>query len=125
MIGWASSAAGVGSPAAPHPTTRNIAAANFAGLMLASSAPRHGAGDAGAGVAGSTGAAGDAAGTTGAAGTGALTDGGLTDAAADAPAVTDADPLAGWKLSWSQEFNEAAGTKPDPKYWSYDLGGGG
>ena len=27
-------------------------------------------------------------------------------------------------LLWSQEFNEKSGTKPDPKYWNYDLGDG-
>lgn len=29
------------------------------------------------------------------------------------------------KLLWSQEFNEAAGTAPNPKFFDYDLGGGG
>jgi beta-glucanase (GH16 family) len=27
-------------------------------------------------------------------------------------------------LLWSQEFNEKIGSKPDPKYWNYDLGDG-
>jgi beta-glucanase (GH16 family) len=27
-------------------------------------------------------------------------------------------------LLWSQEFNEKSGSKPDPKYWNYDLGDG-
>jgi beta-glucanase (GH16 family) len=27
-------------------------------------------------------------------------------------------------LLWSQEFNEKSGTKPNPKYWNYDLGDG-
>ena len=44
------------------------------------------------------------------------------DAAVDGP---PGNPLAGWTLSWSDEFNGAAGTKPDPNNWSYDLGGGG
>ena len=44
---------------------------------------------------------------------------GITDAGGDSPA------LANWVLSWSDEFNAVAGTKPDPKVWSYDLGGGG
>jgi beta-glucanase (GH16 family) len=48
------------------------------------------------------------------------------DAAMDAQAtVGDANPLANWALFWSDEFNGAAGTPPDPKNWSYDLGGGG
>ncbi len=31
----------------------------------------------------------------------------------------------GWKLVWSDEFNGAANTAPDPTKWTYDLGGGG
>jgi uncharacterized protein (TIGR03437 family) len=31
----------------------------------------------------------------------------------------------GWQLVWSDEFNGAAGTPPDPNKWNYDLGGGG
>ena len=27
-------------------------------------------------------------------------------------------------LLWSQEFNEKSGSRPDPKYWNYDLGDG-
>jgi beta-glucanase (GH16 family) len=78
------------------------------------------------GAAGTTGDAGAGVAGTGAAGTNVTpTDGGAVDAPADAPAITDADPLAGWKLAWSQEFNDPAGTKPDPAVWSYDLGGGG
>jgi beta-glucanase (GH16 family) len=30
-----------------------------------------------------------------------------------------------WELSWSDEFDGAAMTPPDPQVWSYDLGGGG
>lgn len=30
-----------------------------------------------------------------------------------------------WKLVWSDEFNGAANTPPDPTIWNYDLGGGG
>jgi beta-glucanase (GH16 family) len=30
-----------------------------------------------------------------------------------------------WKLVWSDEFNSAAGTAPNPGKWTYDLGGGG
>ncbi len=33
--------------------------------------------------------------------------------------------VTGWQLVWSDEFNGAAGTLPDPKNWNYDLGGGG
>ena len=36
-----------------------------------------------------------------------------------------ADPgPAGWSLVWSEEFNEAAGTPPNPEYWSYEIGDG-
>src|SRR5580658_1642467 len=34
-------------------------------------------------------------------------------------------PYADWLLSWSDEFNDEAGTPPNSQYWSYDLGGGG
>ena len=30
----------------------------------------------------------------------------------------------GWQLVWSDEFNGAAGTPPDPTKWNYDLGHG-
>ena len=40
-------------------------------------------------------------------------------AAASAPAQT------AWQLVWSDEFNGAAGSAPDPTKWNYDLGGGG
>lgn len=29
------------------------------------------------------------------------------------------------KLLWAEEFNSAAGTVPNPRFWNYDLGGGG
>ena len=90
------------------------------------------------GTAGATGAAGGTAGaTTGAAGAGTAgatgTAGSVTGAAGDpmdaGAVVSDADasgdPLAGWTLSWSDEFNGATGTKPDPANWGYDIGGGG
>jgi uncharacterized protein (TIGR03437 family) len=31
----------------------------------------------------------------------------------------------GWQLVWSDEFNGAAGSPPDPANWNFDLGGGG
>lgn len=31
----------------------------------------------------------------------------------------------GWTLAWSSEFDGPAGTAPDPKKWTYDLGGDG
>ena len=36
-----------------------------------------------------------------------------------------AQTTSGWKLVWSDEFNGAAGSPPDPSKWNYDLGGGG
>ena len=36
-----------------------------------------------------------------------------------------AQTTSGWQLVWSDEFNGAAGTAPDPKKWNFDLGGGG
>ncbi|WP_420628152.1 carbohydrate binding domain-containing protein [Candidatus Leptofilum sp.] len=31
---------------------------------------------------------------------------------------------AGWEMVWSEEFNEPAGTPPNPDYWSYEIGDG-
>jgi len=36
-----------------------------------------------------------------------------------------AQTTTGWQLVWSDEFNGAAGSPPDPTKWNYDLGGGG
>jgi beta-glucanase (GH16 family) len=30
-----------------------------------------------------------------------------------------------WRLTWSDEFNTADGSTPDPRKWTYDLGGNG
>ena len=36
-----------------------------------------------------------------------------------------ADPgPAGWSLTWSDEFDEPAGTPPNPAYWGYEVGDG-
>lgn len=40
------------------------------------------------------------------------------------PALLSAQ-TSGWHLVWSDEFNGAANTPPDPTKWNYDLGGGG
>jgi beta-glucanase (GH16 family) len=37
-------------------------------------------------------------------------------------ASSSADP--GWTLVWSDEFDEPAGTPPDPKHWGYNRGDG-
>jgi beta-glucanase (GH16 family) len=84
-------------------------------------------GSADAAATGSSGTGGSMSGTSpvGTSGTMDSDAGAVNDAALDATAITDADPHANWVLSWSDEFNAPAGTKPDPTYWSYDLGGGG
>jgi beta-glucanase (GH16 family) len=44
-----------------------------------------------------------------------------------ARASVDAQPstaLPGWTLVWSDEFNDPAGTLPDPAHWGYALGDG-
>ncbi|MFT5194280.1 MAG: beta-glucanase (GH16 family) [Candidatus Promineifilaceae bacterium] len=34
-----------------------------------------------------------------------------------------ADPgPSGWEMVWAEEFNEAAGTVPNPDYWTYEIG---
>jgi len=42
-----------------------------------------------------------------------------------AGATAAAQTTSGWQLVWSDEFNGAAGTAPDPAKWNFDLGGGG
>ena len=36
--------------------------------------------------------------------------------------IAPAQTTTGWKLLWSDEFNDPAGTPPDPTKWNYDLG---
>src|ERR1039457_3254280 len=36
--------------------------------------------------------------------------------------IATAQTTTGWQLSWSDEFNDPAGTTPDPTKWNYDLG---
>jgi uncharacterized protein (TIGR03437 family) len=40
-------------------------------------------------------------------------------------AASAASAQTAWKLVWSDEFNGAAGTPPNPSNWDYDLGDGG
>lgn len=44
-------------------------------------------------------------------------------------AITQPPPppptMAGWTLTWNDEFNGADGSAPDPSKWSFDLGGNG
>jgi beta-glucanase (GH16 family) len=53
-------------------------------------------------------------------------------ATSDAPSGSDAPPggpsdaaIAGWTLSWSDEFNGADGSPADPSKWTHDVGGTG
>ncbi|MGQ3199686.1 carbohydrate binding domain-containing protein [Microbacterium aurantiacum] len=43
--------------------------------------------------------------------------------------VQDGEPVAAasedWELRWSDEFDAAAGTPADPRYWTYEIGGWG
>ncbi|HUI43074.1 MAG TPA: glycoside hydrolase family 16 protein, partial [Terriglobia bacterium] len=39
--------------------------------------------------------------------------------------AASAQTTTGWQLVWSDEFNGAAGSSPDPTKWNYDIGGGG
>jgi beta-glucanase (GH16 family) len=41
------------------------------------------------------------------------------------PSTQAAAAPAGYTLAWSDEFNAADGTTPDPQKWTYDLGGNG
>jgi beta-glucanase (GH16 family) len=115
-------AAGVGGGAG---ATGSGAAGTTTGSAGATGAAGSASGTAGAGGDGTmSGAAGATAGSGGAAGAATGTGGDPADAGA-IDAAPDVAPLAGWTLSWSDEFNDPAGTKPNPKYWGYDLGGGG
>ena len=119
-----------------------VAAASSLAAGCGSSASAPGAGgsggtaviaDAGAGGAGG-GARPGAGGSAGGAGLGtggASSDGGPRDAgAADRRATADlgapgGDAPAGWRLTWSDEFDGPAGGAPDPAKWGYDVGGNG
>jgi beta-glucanase (GH16 family) len=41
------------------------------------------------------------------------------------PGLTNASPSGGWILVWSDEFNRADGSPPDPAKWGYAIGGKG
>jgi beta-glucanase (GH16 family) len=115
------------------PHTNPTGTAGAPGSAGATSGGSSGAtGSAGSGAAGAstTGTAGANPGTAGATGSAGSATGSAGDPMDAGAVVTDADasggdPLAGWKLSWSDEFNGAVGTKPDPANWGYDIGGGG
>ena len=126
-----------------HPTNRAVrrtmwgaplalAALAWLGVGCGSSASAPGA-DSGAGGAGSGGSTGGA-GTSGGAGAGAggaNVDAGPRDAGGGdrgAPVDTGAPPSdgpAGWRLTWSDEFDGPAGGAPDAAKWGSDVGGNG
>jgi beta-glucanase (GH16 family) len=48
--------------------------------------------------------------------------------AVELPAILKAQPpqpLPGWTLTWSDDFNGPNGSSPDPTKWKFDIGGGG
>ncbi len=49
----------------------------------------------------------------------------FASAALLAASLASAQTTNGWKLLWSDEFNGAANTPPNPATWNYDLGAGG
>ena len=52
----------------------------------------------------------------------------LTSCGAGDRAAQETQPSAtsaGWQLTWSDEFDAAEGSAPDPSRWAFDLGGGG
>ncbi|HVR03255.1 MAG TPA: glycoside hydrolase family 16 protein [Polyangia bacterium] len=112
-----------GKPGAGSGGDGGSSASGVAGMVGASGASGMIGGSGVAGMIGGSGVAGTAglAGTVGPSGAA----GEAADAATTIDAAFDADPHAGWTLSWSDEFNGAAGTPPNPQYWSYDVGGGG
>src|SRR5882757_8226121 len=44
-------------------------------------------------------------------------------ASVNAPASTNIVAPPGWRLVWSDEFNQPDGSAPNPVNWSYDTGG--
>ena len=45
--------------------------------------------------------------------------------ALNAPGAMPPTDAAGWKLVWSDEFNQPDGSAPDPAKWGYEIGGKG
>jgi beta-glucanase (GH16 family) len=112
----------------PTPPAASAGAPGSAGAPSSGNGGAGSTGTAGGGTAGdTTGTAGATPGTAGAAGSATGAAGDPMDAGAVNGDAADAsgNPLAGWTLSWSDEFNGATGTKPDPASWGYDIGGGG
>ena len=85
----------------------------------------HATGGSGAG-AGSGGHGGSAGGGGGHGGTSIGTGGnGATGGSAGSTGAPDGGALAGWVLTWSDEFNGADGSAVDASKWVHDVGGGG
>jgi beta-glucanase (GH16 family) len=49
----------------------------------------------------------------------------LVAACGSSPGTSAASKPAAWTLDWSDEFNGANGSLPDPTKWTYDIGGNG
>lgn len=43
----------------------------------------------------------------------------------DTRSAASAEPRRNWKLTWQDEFDQADGSAPDPKKWTFSTGGGG
>ncbi len=108
--GSAAGSSGTASAPSGSGSVSSGVAVTSGGTQSGTSSPSSAGGSTGAGATAPSGNDGDA---------------GAIDDALDATATVDANTYANWVLSWSDEFDAEAGTAPDPKYWSYDLGGGG
>lgn len=69
--------------------------------------------------------AGCSTGTNGSHASGVPTRPPVTDGTTPAVSPTATQPASPWKLVWSDEFDGAAGTPPDPSKWTPSVGGGG
>jgi hypothetical protein len=121
-VGWCVVAlVGVACSSANQPSAASDAGANPLIASGGSSQASGGGGNSTGGASGMGGATSSTGGTTtggttsmgGTTGSGGTTDVGGPDAAA---------PLAGWKLTWSDEFNGPAGTAPDASKWVHETG---
>jgi len=83
-----------------------------------------GSGTAGSG-AGGGGTTGGGAGGRGGGSGGGGSFGGATGSGGSGGPGSDGGTPAGWKLTWSDEFDDAANASPDATKWTYDTGGGG
>ena len=107
--GGASGSAGVTASAGANNAGANNGAAGATGISGSAGASGAGASGAGASSAGASGAGASSAGAS----------------SAGASSAGAAGSLAGWTLTWSDEFNGADGSAADPSKWVHDVGGDG